>query len=318
MPDFPAHLASIVQGRKDGGPVSLAIVTASGEVSCHVDGHWPSGRRVTPDDMFYGASLAKQVTGAAIAVLVRRGLLDVDAQVASILPEAARWAGPVTVRQLLHHIGGMPEQGVLEAGLSGTDWTNAWVMGRISQGGPPSRPAGSAHAYSNAGYTVLARIVEEVCALSFPALVTSDVLSPLGLAGLTFSSRPGTPASEQWSMLGRSLPLSTGDGGLWTTAAAFALWLDGQNRDRLRVESLVTRPGRLLDGTTTGYGWGIGLRGTAETPVYVHGGTWPGAAAKAIRCPGIGLSVVGLGAGDGAETVIGLVDSVFAALGGMA
>ena len=93
------------------------------------------------------------------------------------------------------------------------------------------------------------------------------------------------------------MPLTHGDGGLWSTARAFALWLHHQNLDTLRIAALVTAPGRLIDGTSVDYGWGLGLRQHRDQPLLIHGGEWAGAQAKAVRSPELGMAVVGLAAG---------------------
>ena len=65
-------------------PVAMARLDRSGVIEDAVAGTWPDGAAVTPDDRFYAASLAKQVTGAAVAVLVRAGKLDPDAPVTGV------------------------------------------------------------------------------------------------------------------------------------------------------------------------------------------------------------------------------------------
>ena len=57
------------------------------------------GGLVRPTDRFYSASLAKQITGAAAAVLVREGRLDPDLPVAHYLPNLPGWAEDITAHQ---------------------------------------------------------------------------------------------------------------------------------------------------------------------------------------------------------------------------
>lgn len=294
-----------------GAPFSIAFIAPSGVLETYAGGSWPSGRPVNTDDFFYAASLAKQVTGAAIAVLAKQGILQVGRPVRDYIPSLGGWADSVTIRQLLHHISGLTPASALET--NGGHWTNARVLESLHELGDDIG-AGRAFAYSNIGYVVLALVVESVSGQAFPDFAARHLFGPLAIQGMGFSQTPGTPNSEQWSLLGDALPLSSGDGGLWTTAGAFVKWLDGQNRDLLEIGDLVSEAGQLSDGTPGDYGWGIGLRGDKQDPSFVHGGSWPGAGAKSVRHPKTNLALVMLGAGDMAPSVGHWTDNIQACL----
>ena len=129
----------------------------------------------------------------------------------------------------------------------------------------------------------------------------------LGLGGIGFLGQ--TAGQLHLALLGPSLPLSHGDGGLCSTARDLAQWLHLQNRDSLGIADLVTAPGELNDGTPVDYGWGLGLRRHRHRPLLIHGGEWPGAAAKAVRSPELDLAVVGMAAGAEFETLNRLVSA---------
>lgn len=293
-----------------GGPFSIAIASHRGAIATHAGGFWPSGRATQPDDRFYAASLAKQITGAALALLVKEGCLDPTMPVADILPHAGDWAKTVRPLDLIGHMSGLPGQGTLEAKLASGDWTDERVMAAL-QSTTASPAPGMEHRYSNAGYVVLARIIEAVTGTKFPDFVESRLTTPLGLESIGFSSTVGQPSSEHWGLLGSSLPLSMGDGGLWTSAKDFACWLDFQNQDGLGIADLVSLPARLADGQEVDYGWGIGLRGQPRGAVLLHGGDWIGASARSIRCPDFAFALVVLAAGAAAPSAAGLADAIF-------
>lgn len=293
-------------------PLSLAAFGPEGTVLEFVSGSWPDGRAVARDDLFYGASLAKQVTGAAIALLVRRGQIDPDAAVGRFLVDLPPWASRVTVRQLLGHTGGLPPAGEFEANQ--LRWTNGHVIDALKVLAAAPFAAGSAFAYSNAGYVCLARIVETATGLAFGSFAEQSLFRPLGIEGMRFLPKLAVVKQPQASLMGPVMPLSTGDGGLWTTAEAYARWLDHQNRDTFDIASLVTQPGRLSDGRVTDYGWGIGIRAFRNHAIFSHGGGWAGAFAKAVRCPDLGLSIVGFAADAAADRIGALIDALFARL----
>lgn len=292
-------------------PLVVAAHGPDGLLVDHMQGHWRDGRPVARADRFYGASLTKQLTGTAIALLARRGALDVDAPLGRYLPDLPAWRDSLNLRQLLHHTAGLP--GAFAIRLDDVHWTNARAFEHLDNlDRPPSVP-GAADDYSNLGYICLRAVVEAVSGQSFATFVAANITGPLHLAGMEIWEGNAAPPYPQCLGMAPSLPLSTGDGGLWTTASVFARWLDAQNHDRLGVADLVQQPGHLADGRTTDYGWGVGLRAFRGHPLFIHGGSWPGAAAKAVRCPALGLSVVALSTGN-SDGVNALVDLVLAAL----
>jgi CubicO group peptidase (beta-lactamase class C family) len=156
--------------------------------------------------------------------------------------------------------------------------------------------------YSNVGYVMLGQLVAAASGEPFSQFIESRfALSPALDIGLF----------PQTVLLGDKLPLSHGDGGLWTSAEMFVRWLDRQNRDEFGIEALVTSPGPGADD----YGWGLGLRQLHGRLLLVHGGGWQGASAKSARCPSLGIAVVALAACDELDRVAGLVDTVLAAMG---
>lgn len=289
------HLAAALAsaGLPIGTPASLATVDRNGDIRSVVSGTWPDGRAVTPADRFYAASLTKQVTGAALAVLVREGRVDADAPIATWLSDLPAWSHTVTPRQVVHHTAGLPAAGELEAQVT-DHWTTATALAALRDI-PHAAPG--AFLYSNAGYILLAELVATVSGQSFAAFVADHF-------GLELPTDIGD--FRQTPLLGPKLPLSHGDGGLWSSAAEFARWLHRQNEDEFGIEALVAIPGP----GAPDYGWGIGVRTFRGHPLYIHGGEWQGASAKAVRCPSLGIGVVALVAGNEIERVVALVDAV--------
>jgi len=280
---------------------------AAGVVACAVD---PGRGGPTTTTLVYTASLAKQVTAACAALLVRDGRLDVDATVASVLPGPPPWAGRVRVRHLIHHTGGLPAESAAEP--AGDDRTSAGVLGAVRA---PDVPPGTLHRYSNAGYVFLAGVVTAVAGEPLPDLARRRIFQPLGMTDTLFWPGPGPrPPGAAPLDPPHPAPLSFGDGGMWSTAADLLRWADGLNRDRLGVTALLQTPGTLDDGTPLGYAWGMGVRSYGGHVAYRHGGAWADLRTMLVRVPGTGLDLVVLSLADRSERRTGLTDRLLAAL----
>jgi CubicO group peptidase (beta-lactamase class C family) len=70
----------------------------------------PGSRRLTTSTLVYVASLAKQVTAAGAALLVRDRLLDIEAPLATYVDGLPAWARTVRLRHLVHHTSGLPPE----------------------------------------------------------------------------------------------------------------------------------------------------------------------------------------------------------------
>jgi CubicO group peptidase (beta-lactamase class C family) len=288
-------------------PVVAARSHRDGQIETLSAGHWPNGAPVVDTDRFYLASLAKQVTGVALALLVRDGVVEPDRPVGSYLSGLPAWTAAASVRQIAHHIAALPLAGTLEREVEG-DWTEPAAFGALERAAPASAGAGERFGYSNIGYTLLARLVAAVSGMPFAEFVTQRILAPLGLDEMGFAS--GVRSCPQVALMGTSLPLTHGDGGMWASARAFARWLHLQNTDAWGVAGMVQGPGRLRDGSEVPYGWGIGVRAYRGAELFIHGGEWTGCAAKAVRSPTLGIGVVAMAAGAPIELVNQLVSDL--------
>jgi D-alanyl-D-alanine carboxypeptidase len=171
--------------------------------------------RVDRQDRFHLASLTKTVTATAIARLVERGLVDWSSTPGQVLPHLAGSMDPtlrdVTLRQLLTHRAGVAKFATLTDFEGLPDWQGTpeqrrraftrWLLRR-----PPATPVGK-YSYSNAGYTIAARMATEVSGLPWRRLVRTQVFRPLGV-GTWFgwpADRPGEPWGH-WLVRGRLRP----------------------------------------------------------------------------------------------------------------
>ena len=196
------ELARLVGRAPDQGPTGavLAVAGARGAVEELAVGarqtHDAGGRLadpppVTPATRFDVGSVTKvAVTTALLMVLRGRGLLDLDAPVATWLP-AFRGDGKqqVTVRDLLLHRGGLWEWRPVYVHAGDRDAALAFVQ-RL----PLRSPPGSVRRYSDLGFMLLGAVVERLGGAPLEVLAHRLVFAPLGMVASGYRRR-GAPAT---------------------------------------------------------------------------------------------------------------------------
>jgi N-acyl-D-amino-acid deacylase len=157
---------------------------------------------VEPNALFRIASVSKPITAAAVLQLVERRKLKLDDKAFDILklkPVLAPGAtedpriGQVTVLELLQHRGGWDRDKSFDpmfrsgeiARVTGTtppagpDAIIRYMLGKPLQFNP-----GEGYNYSNFGYCVLGRIIEQVSGVKYEEYVRKEVLAPLGITDM--------------------------------------------------------------------------------------------------------------------------------------
>lgn len=178
-----------------------------------------TGRELTgplaPDARFPIGSVAKTLAALLVARLCVDGVVDWDEPLAT-----GDETGPVTLRALLGHTAGVPFE--LHPDHWGpTSLTQSEL--EVALLDPPSLrlPPGTWH-YSNLGYALVARRLEDVTGQDYAALLSDRLLQPLGMGMTSFpdSQTEGpcilgaaAPAGDLWSSLHDLMALARAIGG---------------------------------------------------------------------------------------------------------
>ena len=193
-----------------GVPGVAAVVWHRGEmIAERYAGEASPGSPIDERTLFALASVTKPITAAVVLSCVEDGLFALDEPVARIVPEfasngdplVATWdaareglRGEVTVRQILSHTSGLPED--LPAGYLRlkeqpplADYTAAMIRQ------PLVYVPGTALLYSNAGYALAAHLVEVATGNEFWAEADRRILAPLG--GYDIVARPGPRITDR-------------------------------------------------------------------------------------------------------------------------
>jgi CubicO group peptidase (beta-lactamase class C family) len=155
-------------------------------------------RPMTPDTLFWIASMTKPVTGVAILMLQDEGKLNVADPVAKYLPDFANLKTPsgkpanLTITQILTHTSGLGEAGRDAAQQAKTlaDLVPLWLAA------PMQFEPGAKWQYCQSGINAAGRIVEVVSGMTFDAFLQKRLFDPLGMKNTTFY-----PTDEQRTRL---------------------------------------------------------------------------------------------------------------------
>ncbi len=137
------------------------------------------GAPLRTDSRFRIASLSKQFTNAALAVLIDRGILTPATRVAEFLPDFPR-GDEITVDHLVNHQSGVPHTNDL-AQLKGVTRMSLDEIVRLLATRELDFTPGTEERYSNGGYDLLAAIIEAASGASFEEFLAREVFKPLRL-----------------------------------------------------------------------------------------------------------------------------------------
>lgn len=258
---------------------------------------------ITSETVFPIASLSKQFTAAAVLRLVADGRLAVHDSLGMLLPGAPADKRGITVHQLLTGTAGLPRDVTPSGAVIERD-----SLVRAILAAPLRRTPGAAHEYSNAGYLLLAAIVEYRAAMPFDRYLEEKLFVPAGLVSTGFPgpawSRPvahgfgddyrGTVTDEPAAKEGW---YRRGAGGLLSTASDLFQWEQALTSGHVLPDSLVRQlfmahVAEEEGGSSFyGYGWVI-ERTAAGAPIVWHNGGWGPYYAELRRYPSTGVVAI--------------------------
>lgn len=153
-----------------------------------------------PTSLFRIASLSKSITAAGILKLVEEKQLKLDDKILDVLPfgppkgkEIDPRLRKVTILDLLQHLGGWDRDIAFDPMFADKRISEAmgspmpigpadiitYMNGQSLQHGP-----GTKYAYSNYGYCLLGRVIEQKMGMSYENYIRQTILSPLGITSM--------------------------------------------------------------------------------------------------------------------------------------
>jgi serine beta-lactamase-like protein LACTB, mitochondrial len=214
-------------------------------------------------------SISKTFTALAVMQLVEQGKIKLDDEVQVYVPSFPKKSAPVTIRQLLGHLGGIRHYKGEEM-LSAKHYDSVEDALAIFKDDPLIAEPGTKYSYTTYGYNLLSRVVEAASGLSFGDYLQQRIFAPLGLKQTylddplklvplrarnytkpkdgPLQNAPAVDQSNKW-----------GGGGLVSTVEDLLRYADSYDSHQLlkaaTIEQMFT-PQKTKDGKPTNYGFG--------------------------------------------------------------
>ena len=292
----PADRARIDSGAAQvltttGAPsASIAVVRGGRIVYERAYGNGRGTTAAAPAMRYAIGSVSKQFTATAILLLAEEGKLSLSDPVAKWFPQLTR-ANEITIAQILSMTSGYQDywpQDYVFPDMQRPATADA-IMRRWA-GKPLDFEPGTKWQYSNTGYVIAAAIVEKVAGMPFMDFLRQRIFTPLHMTSVgDFNAGPLTE-SDAGAYLRNALgPLRPapkeaanwlfGAGQLAMTAHDLATWdISVIRQSVLKPASYATQQSAvtLKDGTSTGYGLGVGIGSPGGRRRIAHGGAVSG------------------------------------------
>ena len=237
----------------------------------------------TPRTVYRLASISKPVTAVLAMQLAEQGELDLDADVATLVPQWPAKPWPVTTRQLLAHLGGVRHYaGEGESTRRYATQTEGLVRFAAD---PLRHEPGTKYLYSTYGYNLIAAVVEAKTAQPFAAVLRERIAVPAGAPTLQDDDlrrivrhRAQGYVRQRGELRNSALmdgSYKLGGGGLCASAEDLARFAQALMAGKLvqpeTLAAMWTRQ-RTNDGKEIGYGLGFNVRREDGRLVVAHSG----------------------------------------------
>jgi len=241
-----------------------------------------------PNTRFNAASVSKQFTAAAVALLSLDGKISLDESIRRYFPELPTYAEKITIRQLIHHTSGLRDYSTLLV-LKGSGLHNAVtsqeVMDLITRQKDTNFEPGTEYLYSNSGYFLLGELVARVTKNTLKAFTSKRIFARFEMPHSHFNEdhmqlipnrAEGYLKSNCCWTGNRSRFAQVGAGGLFTTATDLLTWNVAMYTSESPLARLLLTRGRLSSGEELPYAFGLVYGEHNRLTTIGHGGNTGG------------------------------------------
>lgn len=260
--------------------------------------------QLNENSIFELASVSKQFTAMAIAILQEKGKLSIEDKMSKFIPELAFYDN-ITIKNLVHHTSGLPDyMDLMETRFDKSKIaTNKDIIALFAKEQPKLLfDTNTKWEYSNTGYALLASIIEKASGMSYGDYLQKAIFTPLKMTNTFVYTRRYAPKKVTNYAYGyvysddlkkQVLPDDlaetkmvvwldgiVGDGTVNSTVNDLLLWDRALYTNTLLSKNgmeQVFTAGTLADGSATKYGFGWMLENHPDFgKTTSHSGGWPG------------------------------------------
>ncbi|MFO7799203.1 serine hydrolase domain-containing protein [Rhodohalobacter sp.] len=266
------------------------------------------GIPIQPDSKFMIASISKQFTAASLLMMQQEGLIDLDENLKTYIPELPDFETPITARQMIHHTSGIRDLFSLlalnDVGLDNTT-TPESTFDLISRVSKLNFVPNTEYNYSNSSYFLMSILVENLTEMSLREYADKHFFQPIGMTDTHFHDDTGMivknraesyrPTDNGVGRFYRDNLDRVGARGLFTTIEDFAKWDANflENKSNLQnFREKMLEVGIFNDGTEMDYAAGIRLSEYRKLYTFGHGGNYMGFRTSYMHFPDYELGVI--------------------------
>ena len=286
------RMEEVVEAEADTGKFMGAVLVAKGDEPMlnkawgSADLEWDIAN--TTDTKYRIGSVTKQFTAVSILLLKEQGKLDLDAPISTYLEGTPETWSEVTVRNLIRHTSGIPS-------VTSLDEFNEIVRQPVSQDDllamyinlPLEFEPGSTWKYSNSGYLLLSRIIENLSEQPIGAFFQANLFDPLGMkaTGFDITSQILPKRADGYSPTGddvtvinaayADMGIPSGAGALYSTTGDLHKWQRGLFGGQILSEESLAEyltPSEHEAMSGSHYAHGVIVTKAEDNTVYWHSG----------------------------------------------
>jgi CubicO group peptidase (beta-lactamase class C family) len=218
----------------------------------------------TSDTLFNVASVSKVFTAAAILQLEEKGKLKTSDYISKYLGNFPKEKNEATIHHLLTHTSGLVVKG------ASLDYSSRKAFIQSVKETPMATKPGEKYQYLNAGYSLLAAVVEEASGLTFEEYLRRFIFKPARMktTGYIWDARfnnasvavgyrgkkleelkPEPPETDVWA--------SRGPEGLLTTVGDLYKWIKALEKNKILSKAAKKKMFIAYTDEDEGYGWHV-------------------------------------------------------------
>ena len=244
------------------------------------------------ESVFQIGSITKQFTAISILMLQEKGLLNIEDKASKYLPEYPDFNQSISIYHLLNHTSGIKNRTPVgdrnytyKKNVSSKDLIDYFIKE------PLDFNPGERFKYSNAGYILLGRIIENVSGKTYEKFVQKNIFQKLGMTS-SYVGENDTKGyqikNNEYVVSNTNLALAYSAGSISMTVNDMLKWQNAlQSNILIRSSNYkkATEATKLNNGRKIPYGFGFRIARLNNSKIIAHGGSTKGFTSMAIYLP---------------------------------